>query len=110
MRKWKYVPSPAIDEFMRAAYEKQRLGDRLALTAVSRKLGWPRYAIAKRGAELGVTRIKERVWSAAQLRPRVRRNPVGSGGATRFQHLGKAEAAVPGGSFQRVKSRAVRSV
>src|SRR5450432_3568560 len=63
MRKWKYVPSPAIDELIRTAYEKQRLGDRLALTAVSCKLGWPRYSIAKRGAELGITRIKERVWS-----------------------------------------------
>jgi hypothetical protein len=63
MRKWKYVPSPAIDELIRTAYEKQRLGDRLALTAVSCKLGWPRYSIAKRGAELGITRVKERVWS-----------------------------------------------
>jgi hypothetical protein len=66
MRKWRYAPSPAIDELIRAAYEKQRLGDRLALTVVSRKLGWPRYAMAKRGAELGVTRIKERVWSECE--------------------------------------------
>lgn len=61
--KRKYRPTSAIDEQIRDAYQRQRLGDRLALAAVSRRLGWPRYAVVKRGAELGVTRVKECPWS-----------------------------------------------
>jgi len=60
--RWKYRPTPDIDEQIRAAYRRQRLGDRHALAAVSRRLGWPRYAVVRRGAELGVSRTKERPW------------------------------------------------
>ncbi len=61
--KRKYVPTPAIDMEIRQAYQKQRQGDRQALRAVSRKIGWPRDVVSKRGAELGVTRAKERPWT-----------------------------------------------
>lgn len=39
------------------------MGDRSALTAVSQKLCWTRSAVCKRGAELGLARIKEKPWS-----------------------------------------------
>jgi hypothetical protein len=40
-----------------------RMGDRSALKAVSWKLGWTPSAVCKRGAELGLARVKERIWS-----------------------------------------------
>jgi hypothetical protein len=64
--KRKYVPTPAIDQEIRNAYQKQRRGDRHALHAISRKIGWTRSAVCKRGAELGITRAKERPWSTAE--------------------------------------------
>jgi hypothetical protein len=64
--KRKYRPAPAIDAAIRTAYQRQRHGDRMALEAVSRQLGWTRDAVCKRGAELGVTRTKERAWSMAE--------------------------------------------
>jgi hypothetical protein len=64
--KRRYVPTPAIDNAIREGYRKQRQGDRLALKAVSRQLGWSRSAVCKRGAELGVTRAKERPWTATE--------------------------------------------
>jgi len=42
------------------------MGDRTALKAVGWKLGWPRGAICKRGAELGLARVKECVWSDSE--------------------------------------------
>jgi hypothetical protein len=39
------------------------MGDRSALKAVSQQLGWTCSAVCRRGAELGVARVKERVWS-----------------------------------------------
>ncbi len=64
--KRKYLPTEPIDSAIREAYLKQRQGDRLALKAVSRKLGWSRSAVCKRGAELGVTRAKERPWTSTE--------------------------------------------
>jgi hypothetical protein len=61
--KRKYVPTSEIDAVIREAYHKQRQGDRQALTLASRRLGWSRNAVCKRGAELGVTRTKERPWA-----------------------------------------------
>lgn len=61
--KWKYKPTPEIDTIIREAYLRQRNGDRNALKAASRKAGWSRSAISKRGAELGITRVKERPWT-----------------------------------------------
>jgi len=64
--KRKYVPTQDVDELIRAAYLKQRQGNRLAIKSASYEIGWPRYAVARRGAELGVTRVKERAWSASE--------------------------------------------
>jgi hypothetical protein len=64
--KWKYKPTPALDEIIREAYRKQRAGDRGALSKASREIGWPRDAVCKRGAELGVARVKELPWSTVE--------------------------------------------
>ena len=61
--KWKYKPDAVIDTAIREAYRRQRDGDRCALKRVSRDIGWPPYAIYKRGAELGITRAKEQPWT-----------------------------------------------
>jgi hypothetical protein len=61
--KWKYRPTTQTDNLIRDAYSRQRLGDRSALKAASRQLGWTRSAICKRGAELGLARVKEKAWS-----------------------------------------------
>lgn len=62
-KRWKYVPDAGVDALIRAAYVLQRSGDRTALKQVARKLGWPAYAVARRGAELGLSRTKEKQWS-----------------------------------------------
>ncbi len=64
--KWKYKPDSKLDAAIRDAYRNQRLGDRHALKRLSQEVGWPPYAIYRRGAELGVTRAKEYPWSAAE--------------------------------------------
>ena len=64
--KRKYLPTAAIDSAIRAAYWKQRQGDRFALKTVSRQIGWSRDAVSKRGAELGITRAKELCWTGAE--------------------------------------------
>jgi hypothetical protein len=60
------MATPEIDNVIREAYWKQRRGDRNALKTVARQLAWSRDAISRRGAELGVTRAKERPWLAAE--------------------------------------------
>jgi hypothetical protein len=65
--KWKYRPTARIDFMIREAYSKQRLGDRSALASVSRELGWTRSAVCKRGAELGLARVKETPWGEDEL-------------------------------------------
>ena len=62
----KYQPAPAIDALIREAYWRQRQGNRGALSNVSRRIGWSRSAVCKRGAELGITRVKESPWSPAE--------------------------------------------
>jgi hypothetical protein len=64
--KRKYIPSITIDTIIRNAYFKQRQGDRNALKIAGRQIGWSRSAVSKRGAELGVTRIKESPWTTAE--------------------------------------------
>ena len=63
LRRWKYSPTPQIDRLIHEAYLKQRRGDRNALRCAAECVGWPRYAVARRGAELGLTRTKEKRWS-----------------------------------------------
>src|SRR5581483_5962814 len=62
----RYQRTPTADAVIREAYSKQRQGDRQALNAASRRLGWSRNAVCKRGAELGISRAKERPWSDAE--------------------------------------------
>jgi hypothetical protein len=64
--KWKYKPDGTLDAAIRDAYRHQRLGDRYALKRLSREIGWPPYAIYRRGAELGITRAKEQPWISAE--------------------------------------------
>ena len=59
----KYVPSVEIDCVVRDAYTRQRRGDRSALKQAAGRLGWPRWAVVRRGAELGLARTKEKPWS-----------------------------------------------
>lgn len=62
----RYIPTTEIDEKIRTAYLRQRSGDRRALTAVRSDIGWSKSAVVRRGAELCVTRAKERPWSASE--------------------------------------------
>lgn len=64
--KARYVSTPDIDEKIKSAYFRQRQGDRCALTAVRRDIGWSKAAIVRRGAMLCLTRTKERPWSPAE--------------------------------------------
>ncbi len=66
--KWKYRPTAQIDERIREAYLNLRMGDRSAIKTVSWQLGWTSSAVCKRGAELGLARAKERVWSEREER------------------------------------------
>jgi hypothetical protein len=43
------------------------MGDRSALKQVGRRLGWTGSAVCKRGAELGLARVKESTWSEQEL-------------------------------------------
>ncbi len=61
--KRKYIPNFEVDQAIREAYERQRQGDRKALLAVSARLGWPKNAVCKRAAELGLPRVKEPSWT-----------------------------------------------
>ncbi|HWF48742.1 MAG TPA: hypothetical protein VG168_17170 [Bryobacteraceae bacterium] len=62
----KYNPTPFADMLIRDAYQRQRQGDRDALKMASHQIGWSRTAVCKRGAELGITRVKERTWCPAE--------------------------------------------
>ncbi len=64
----KYRPTPESDHLIRNAYLRQRQGDRSALKGAGRELGWPRSAVCKRGAELGLVRVKEKEWASQELR------------------------------------------
>lgn len=64
--KARYISTPDIDEKIKSAYFRQRQGDRRALTAVRRDIGWSKSAIVRRGAMLCLTRTKERPWSRAE--------------------------------------------
>jgi hypothetical protein len=67
IHKWKYRPTEQTDTLIRDAYLRFRRGDRSAIKTAGWKLGWPRGAVCKRGAELGLARVKEAVWSQPEL-------------------------------------------
>ena len=65
-RKWR--PDAQIDAVIRHAYTLAVQGnDRQAIKRASQTLGWPRYAVIQRAAELGLARIKELDWSLEEI-------------------------------------------
>jgi hypothetical protein len=59
--------TPETDTLIREAYGKLRnFGNRRALPALRKKLGWPKHVINKRGRELGLARTKEKPWSVEE--------------------------------------------
>ncbi len=64
-----YVSTGEMDSLIRQGYLRLRqLHDRSALTKVGRQLGWPAYMVSRRGAELGLSLIKETPWSRPEVR------------------------------------------
>ena len=62
-----YHHTPETDALLREVYEKLRkFGNRRALPALRRKLGWPKHILTRRGRELGLSRTKEKPWSAEE--------------------------------------------
>jgi hypothetical protein len=67
-RRSKYRPSEAADEAIREAYRRAiEENDRQVIKRTGRLLGWPRAAVIKRAAELGLARVKEPDWSLAEI-------------------------------------------
>ena len=64
----KYWFTPAMDEEIRGAYHLfSDHNNRRAIGACARKLRLPRWIITRRAAILGLARIKEPEWSAAEI-------------------------------------------
>jgi hypothetical protein len=62
------LPTAANDEIVRQAYRAYReQKSRTAIQAAAQQLGCPRWQINKRARSLGLARIKEQVWSTAEL-------------------------------------------
>ena len=65
-RKWR--PTAEIDAAIREAYWLLvQENDRQALKRCARLVGWPEYKIRRRGAELGLARVKEPGWSLEEV-------------------------------------------
>jgi hypothetical protein len=64
----KYTHTAETDAVIRDAYA-QWIGknDRKALTRARVTLGWPKHVVLKRGFDLGLSRIKEKDWSLAEI-------------------------------------------
>lgn len=84
--KWKYRPTTHTDNLIRDAYSKQRMGDRKALKSVSMQLSWTRSAVSKRGAELGLARVKEKHWSREEEETLARFGHLAPSGIQRKLH------------------------
>jgi hypothetical protein len=64
----KYEFTPAMDDLVRAAYQQLRVhSDRKAIRNCGRRLGVPRWAVLRRGRELGLARTKEKPWSEMEV-------------------------------------------
>lgn len=58
--KRKYEFTPEMDDLVRAAYHQFRVyGNRKAITHCAQRLEMPRWAVLRRGRDLGVARTKE---------------------------------------------------
>jgi hypothetical protein len=65
-RRW--VPTPAIDAVIRRLYAERVGRTRIpCLKEFARKIGWPDWAVKKRGQELGLARTKETEWTEKEL-------------------------------------------
>ena len=64
----KYEFTPYMDDLVRAAYQQLRVGsDRRAIRNCGRRLALPRWAVLRRGRELGLARTKEAPWSDMEI-------------------------------------------
>ena len=65
-RKW--VPTPEIDAVIRRLYAERVGRDHIPhLKQFAKKIGWPDWAVKKRGRELGLARTKEAPWSDEEV-------------------------------------------
>src|SRR6266404_3532674 len=67
-----YVAAESIDHLIREHYLKRVTNGghpRLlpTLEQLGKKIGWPKFAVQQRARRLGVTRVKEKPWSAVEL-------------------------------------------
>lgn len=67
-RERKYVFNDRIDDAIRKIYA-EHLGKRTrpGLTALAHGLGWPKWAVMRRGIALGLARTREQTWSTVEL-------------------------------------------
>lgn len=64
----KYSFTPAMDEEIRRAYHLYvEYNSRKSIGACARRLGLPRWMVTRRGAVLGLARVKEPVWSPEEV-------------------------------------------
>lgn len=62
-----YRHTSETDALIREAYRRLRkFGNRRALKALRKTLGWPKHAINRRGRELGLARTKEKPWASEE--------------------------------------------
>ena len=67
-RRRKWAATEAIDQAIRRAYQKLIAeNDRQALKRVAAEIWWPKHAVGRRAAELGLSRVKEADWSLAEV-------------------------------------------
>ncbi len=66
--KRKYEFTPEMDDLVRTAYHQFRAySNRKAITHCAHKLEMPRWAVLRRGRDLGLARSKERSWSEEEV-------------------------------------------
>lgn len=64
-----YVSNDLIDQRLRAIYlkpDRKRSGD-LSVKKLAAQIHWPKWALTKRAAQLGLSRVKESPWSESEL-------------------------------------------
>ena len=63
----KYTHTNETDAVVRKAYHFWiTYGNRKTIPGAAKKLGWPQYAVTHRARDLGISRTKERPWTAAE--------------------------------------------